>query len=186
MKQDIDKALQTLRAGGIIVYPTDTIWGIGCDATDAKAVEKIYKLKKRTDSKAMIMLVGSDGQLQQFVKDVPDVAWQLIDAAVNPLTLIYDEPQGVAENLLAPNGSAGFRVTSDPFCSELCRRLRHPIVSTSANISGQKAPKCFDDISEEILDGADYVVEWRREEKSNSAPSNIIKITNSSVVTIIR
>ena len=94
MKQDIDKALQTLRGGGIIVYPTDTIWGIGCDATDAKAVEKIYKLKKRTDSKAMIMLVGSEGQLQQFVKDVPDVAWQLIDAAVNPLTLIYDEPQG--------------------------------------------------------------------------------------------
>lgn len=186
MKQDIDKALQTLRGGGIIVYPTDTIWGIGCDATDAKAVEKIYKLKKRTDSKAMIMLVGSKGQLQQFVKDVPDVAWQLIDAAVNPLTLIYDEPQGVAENLLAPNGSAGFRVTSDPFCSELCRRLRHPIVSTSANISGQKAPKCFDDITEEILDGADYVVEWRREEKSNPAPSNIIKITNSSVVTIIR
>lgn len=186
MKQDIDKALQTLRAGGIIVYPTDTIWGIGCDATDAKAVEKIYKLKKRADSKAMIMLVGSDGQLRQFVKDVPDVAWQLIDAAVNPLTLIYDEPQGVAENLLAPNGSAGFRITSDPFCSELCRRLRHPIVSTSANISGQKAPKCFDDISEEILDGADYVVEWRREEKSNPGPSNIIKITNSSVVTIIR
>lgn len=186
MKESLDKALEVLKNGGIILYPTDTIWGIGCDATNTEAVKRIFELKQREDAKAMLMLVGSEGQLQQFVKEVPDVAWQLIDSAVNPLTIIYDEPINISPALLAEDGSAGFRITNEYFSRSLCQRLRRPLVSTSANISGKPAPKSFADIDKEILDGVDYVVEVRRDEKREAAPSNIIKIGNDSVVKIIR
>lgn len=184
-KEDIEKALATLRAGGIIIYPTDTIWGIGCDASNPEAVDKIYKIKGRADSKAMLALVGSDGQLQQFVSDIPDIAWELIDAAVNPLTIIYDHPQGVADNLKAPDGSLGVRISSEKFSSELCRRLRKPIVSTSANFSGKPSPKTFGEIDPEILKAVDYVVEYGRE-KGPASASNIIKLSDGGVFKVIR
>ncbi len=185
-KEDIDTALATLRSGGIILYPTDTIWGIGCDATDSKAIERIYRLKKRADAKAMLSLVGSEGQLQGFVKDIPEVAWQLIDAAVNPLTIIYDHPAGLSEKLIAEDGSAGIRITSEPFSRTLCMRLKHPIVSTSANVSGERAPLNFEDISEEIRNGVDYVVKFRHCDKMAHTPSNIIKVGDGGLIKIIR
>lgn len=185
-KEDIDTALATLRSGGIILYPTDTIWGIGCDATDSKAIERIYRLKKRADAKAMLSLVGSEGQLQGFVKDIPEVAWQLIDAAVNPLTIIYDHPAGLSEKLVAEDGSAGIRITSEPFSRTLCMRLKHPIVSTSANVSGERAPLNFEDISEEIRNGVDYVVKFRQCDKMAHTPSNIIKVGDGGLIKIIR
>lgn len=185
MKESLDKALKVLRDGGIILYPTDTVWGVGCDATNQEAVKKIYKLKNREDAKAMLMLVGSEGQLQKYVKEVPDAAWMLIDAAVNPLTIIYDTPRGIAENLLAPDGSAGYRISSDPFSKTLCLKLGCPIVSTSANSSGNKTPKNFSEIEPAILEGVDYVVEFHPENKGAS-PSNIIKVSNSGVIKIIR
>lgn len=185
MTEDINKALEVLKAGGVILYPTDTIWGLGCDATNKKAVERIFEIKKRADSKSMLSLVGSDGMLQQFVYEVPDAAWQLIDAAVNPLTIIYDRPRGIASNLMAEDGSAGFRITGEAFSKTLCMRLRKPLVSTSANISGQPAPRCFREISPDILSAVDYIVEYGRDE-DNSSPSNIIKVTDSNVIKIIR
>lgn len=186
MKESLDKALEVLKDGGLILYPTDTVWGIGCDATNSKAVERIYALKKRADAKAMLMLVGSDGQLQQYVENVPEIAWQLIDAAINPLTIIYDSPVGIASNLKAEDGSAAFRITSESFSRSLCQRLRRPIVSTSANISGQPTPRTFSQISEEIISGVDYVVEYRQSEQRESVPSNIIKVGNDSVIKVIR
>lgn len=185
MNEDLKKAVDVLRNGGVILYPTDTIWGLGCDAGNAKAVERIFKIKQRADSKSMLSLVASDGMLQQFVSEVPEAAWQLIDAAVNPLTIIYDNPKGIAENLLAEDGSAGFRITSEPYSRGLCQRLRHPVVSTSANISGKPSPKQFSDIDSEILNAVDYIAEYGRNNKE-SLPSNIIKVTDSNVITIIR
>lgn len=185
MNEDLKKAVDVLRNGGVILYPTDTIWGLGCDAGNAKAVERIFKIKQRADSKSMLSLVASDGMLQQFVSEVPDAAWQLIDAAVNPLTIIYDNPKDIAENLLAEDGSAGFRITSEPYSRGLCQRLRRPVVSTSANISGKPSPKQFSDIDPEILNAVDYIAEYGRNNKE-SLPSNIIKVTDSNIITIIR
>lgn len=185
MNEDLKKAVDVLRNGGVILYPTDTIWGLGCDAGNAKAVERIFKIKQRADSKSMLSLVASDGMLLQFVSEVPEAAWQLIDAAVNPLTIIYDNPKGIAENLLAEDGSAGFRITSEPYSRGLCQRLRHPVVSTSANISGKPSPKQFSDIDPEILNAVDYIAEYGRNNKE-SLPSNIIKVTDSNIITIIR
>lgn len=185
MNEDLKKAVDVLKNGGVILYPTDTIWGLGCDAGNAEAVERIFKIKKRADSKSMLSLVASDGMLQQFVSEVPEAAWQLIDAAVNPLTIIYDNPRGIAQNLLAEDGSAGFRITAEAYSKGLCQKLRRPVVSTSANISGNPAPKHFSDIDPEILNAVDYVAEYGRDGKE-SLPSNIIKVTNSNVITIIR
>lgn len=180
------RALETLRSGGIILYPTDTVWGIGCDATNPEAVRKIYELKRRADSHAMLSLVGSEGQLQQFVDDIPDIAWQLIDVAVNPLTIIYSHPRRLAPNLLAEDGSAGFRITSELFSRTLCERLRHPVVSTSANISGEKAPGLFSEIAPAITEGVDYVVKFGRNSVSRHKPSNIIKVGDGGMVKVIR
>lgn len=185
-EEDIRKAVECLRNGGIILYPTDTVWGIGCDATNPEAVKKIYDLKRRTESKSMLVLVESDGALQRIVEDVPDVAWDLIDAAVCPLTIIYDHPKNVASNLIASDGSLGIRITKEKYSKELCARLRHPLVSTSANISGEKCSGVYGDISEEIKSGVDYVATYRREEKSAPAPSNIIKVSDGGVIKVIR
>ena len=183
---DMAAALEVLKKGGIILYPTDTVWGIGCDATNAEAVKKIYELKQRTDSKSMLALVGSAGELQQTVETVPEAALMLIDAAVNPLTIIYDHPRGLAANLLAEDGSAGIRITGEVFSSTLCRRLRRPLVSTSANISGDKTPRTFSEISKEIIEGVDYVVKYRRDDNTRHTASNIIKVSDSGVIKIIR
>lgn len=186
--KDIDKALEVLRRGGIILYPTDTVWGIGCDATRAEAVSRIYILKRREDSKALICLLDSPDSLDRWVGGVPEVAYQLLDAAVEPLTVIYDKAFAppLAGNLPAPDGSLAVRVTADPFCRELCRRLRRPLVSTSANVSGQPTPACFADISAEIRQGVDYVCESGRTQNPGAKPSTIIKLTESGIVTILR
>lgn len=184
-KEDLNKALKTLREGGVILYPTDTIWGLGCDARNSEAVKRIYKIKHREDAKSMLSLVGSEGMLQNTVNDVPDIAWQLIESAINPITIIYDNPRGLAPNLLADDGSAGIRITSEKFSQTLCQRFGAPIVSTSANISGEKSPSSFSDISDEIKQVVDYAVNYGRE-KNNSKASNIIKVSNSGIIQIIR
>lgn len=183
---DLKEAVKVLKEGGIILYPTDTVWGIGCDARNQEAVEKIFKLKQRADSKSMLVLVGSEGMLQRIVKDIPDIAWELIDVAVNPMTIIYDNPVGVAENLKAEDGSLGIRITSEKFSRTLCDRLKGPIVSTSANISGKPTPMTFSEISSEIKNGVDYVCKFRQNEKASSKPSNIIKVTKGNIVKVIR
>lgn len=185
-REDMARAVETLKEGGIILYPTDTVWGIGCDATNAEAVKRIYGLKQRDDAKSMLVLVGSEGELQRTVHNVPDAAWMLIEAAVNPLTIIYDRPRGLTPNLLADDGSAGIRITSELFSRTLCQRLRHPLVSTSANVSGRKTPATFAEIDPEIITGVDYVVRYRRDDNRRRKASNIIKVSDSDVVKVIR
>lgn len=185
-EEDIKNAVSVLKKGGIILYPTDTIWGIGCDATNPEAVKRIYELKKRTESKSMLALVDGEAMLDRTVRDIPEVAWQLIEAAIDPLTIIYDHPQGVAGNLLADDGSLGIRITGERYSRELCRRLRRPIVSTSANVSGQPSPMFFNDISDEIKAGCDYVAEYRQDDHTPHRPSNIIKVSDGGVIKIIR
>ena len=185
-KQDIQKAVETLRAGGIIIYPTDTIWGIGCDATNVDAVARIYKMKQRDDSKAMICLVDSDARLQRYVRDVPNVAWDIMDLATKPITLILDGAVNLAPNLIADDGSIAMRITHEDFSRELCYRFQKPIVSTSVNISGMPAAKKFGEISEELLKQADYVCWSRRQEKQPHTPSSIIRLTKDGVVEIVR
>lgn len=185
LNDDINSALKVLRDGGVILYPTDTIWGIGCDATNPEAVARIYEIKQREDSKSMLTLVGSEGQLQSTVSDIPEVAWQLIDSAVDPLTIIYDHPRNVASNLLAPDGSLGVRITSEQYSMRLCQRLGRPIVSTSANISGEKAPLSFSGISQVIKDKVDYIAEYGRDMHGKKG-SNIIKVGDGGLIKVIR
>lgn len=185
-REDMARAIETLRNGGIILYPTDTVWGIGCDATNEKAVKRIFELKRRSDAKSMITLVGSEGELQRTVKNIPEAAWMLIEAAVDPLTIIYDHPQGLAPNILAEDGSAGIRITSELFSKTLCERLRRPLVSTSANISGEKTARYFHEISQEIIDGVDYVVKYRQDDTTPHKSSSVIKVSDSGVFKIIR
>ena len=188
MKQedDIKKAIEVMRQGGVILYPTDTVWGIGCDATNAEAVAKVYALKRRDDSKALICLVDSDNRLQRYVRNVPDVAWQLIEAVEKPTTLILDGAVNLAPNLIAEDGSIGIRVTKEAFSRELCYRFQKAIVSTSANVSGEPAAQNYCDISQEILDGVDYVCQSRRQEHKPHTPSSIIKLAADGEVKVIR
>lgn len=185
-EEDIKNAVAVLKKGGIILYPTDTVWGIGCDATNPDAVKKIYELKRRAESKSMLVLVDGEAMLDRTVKDIPEVAWQLIEAAVDPMTIIYDHPSGVAPNLLAEDGSLGIRITSERYSNELCRRLRRPIVSTSANVSGEKAPVFFSQILGEIKEGCDYIAEYRRDDNTPHKPSNIIKVSDGGLIKVIR
>ena len=186
MTEDIQKACEIMQAGGIILYPTDTIWGIGCDATNEKAVQKVYELKKRTDNKAMLVLTDSSAKLSMYVSDMPDIAWDLIEVADKPLTIIYPKAKNLAANLLADDQSVGIRITNETFSKTLCERFRKPIVSTSANISGQPSPSNFNEISEEIKAGVDYVVNFRQDEKIKANPSGIIKLGEGGVVQVIR
>ncbi len=185
-QEDIKNAVECMRKGGVILYPTDTVWGIGCDATNAEAVAKVYKIKQRDDSKALICLVDSDNRMQRYFRNVPNVAWQLIDVAVKPTTVILDNATGVAENLVAEDGSLAMRVTKEPFSQELCYRFQKPIVSTSANISGQPAAQNYCDIAPELLEAVDYVCWSRRQEHKPHTPSSIIKLSENGEVTIIR
>lgn len=175
-----------MREGGVILYPTDTIWGIGCDATNEDAVRRVYEIKQRQDSKAMLVLVDSSVKVDFYVRDVPEVAWDLIDLADKPLTIIYSGARNLAANLLAEDGSVGIRVTNEDFSKRLCQQFRKSIVSTSANISGQPSPKNFSEISEEVKSAVDYIVGYRQEEMSNPKPSSIIKLDKGGVIKIIR
>ena len=201
-KSDLEEAVRVLRAGGVIVYPTDTVWGIGCDATNEEAVRRVYALKRRADSKSMLVLLDASGKLQGYVEEVPEMAWELLECtsplqlplqggrenteSIRPLTIIYPRGKNLAKSLLAEDGSVGIRITREPFSKALCERLRRPIVSTSANISGEPAAKTFRQISEEVLEQADYVCLYRRDDEEEKAPSSIIKVGLHNEIEIIR
>ena len=185
-QDDIKKAVEVMKNGGVILYPTDTVWGIGCDATNAEAVAKVYKIKQRDDSKALICLVDSDARLQRYVRNAPEVAWNVRELATKPTTVIFDEAVNLAHNLIAEDGSIAMRITNEEFSKELCYRFQKPIVSTSANISGQPAAQNYCDISEELLNAVDYVCFSRRQEHKPHTPSSIIKIKNNGEIDIIR
>ena len=175
-----------MERGGVILYPTDTVWGIGCDATNEEAVRRVYDIKHRADSKAMLVLVDSEAKVEFYVREVPPVAWDLIELSTRPLTIIYDGARNLAPNLLAEDGSVGIRVTNEPFSKQLCMRFKRAIVSTSANISGQPSPHNFAEVSDEIKAAVDYIVEARRDETKEAVPSSIIKLESDGSIKIIR
>lgn len=185
-EDDIKKAVEVMKKGGVILYPTDTVWGIGCDATNADAVAKVYAIKHRDDSKALISLVDSDARIQRYVRNVPEVAWDLLELAEKPTTVILDNAVNLAPNLIAEDGSIAMRITRESFSKELCYRFQKPIVSTSANISGEPAAQNYCDISEELINAVDYVCWSRRQEHKPHTPSSIIKLSENGEVKIIR
>ena len=185
-RDDVERACEVMRRGGIILYPTDTVWGIGCDATNAEAVARVYEIKQRSDSKAMICLVDSEARLQRYVRQVPDVAWDIIELATRPTTLVLDNATGLADNLTAADGSIAVRVTREPFSQALCYRFQRPVVSTSANISGRPAARNFRDIDPQLLTAVDYVCTSRRQEDKGGAPSAIIRLRSNGEVSVIR
>lgn len=184
--EDIKLACEILRKGGVILYPTDTVWGIGCDATQSNAVKKVFEVKRRADNKALIVMLGDEQQLERYVDDVPEIAYDLIDAAVKPLTIVYDRGCNLAPELLGEDGSVGIRITKENFSSRLCRAFRKPIVSTSANISGEPTPAIFKEISEDIKNSVDYIVETRRDDINPNSPSSVIKLGAGGTIKIIR
>ena len=185
INQEVHNAFEVIQNGGIILYPTETVWGIGCDATNTEAVAKIYALKKREESKSMIVLMNGEKMMYNVFKDIPAVAWEILDLSEKPTTLILDNPRNVASNIIADDKTLGIRIVKEPFCFKLMERMKKPLVSTSANITGMFPPKSFKEISPEILKGVDYVVNLQHE-KICDKPSTIIKLTNDSQVKIIR
>lgn len=185
-KEDLQSALEVLQKGGVILYPTDTVWGIGCDATNPEAVRKVYTIKQREDAKALISIIDTNAKLQGLMDEVPELAYDLTDLATEPLTIIYPNVRGLAPNLLAEDGSAGIRVCSEPFCIALCQRFRKPIVSTSANISGAPTPRVFSEIPPEITEAVDYVVKYRQEDSQPHCASKIIKLNADGTFVLIR
>jgi L-threonylcarbamoyladenylate synthase len=183
---DIKKSLDTLRAGGVILYPTDTIWGIGCDATNETAVRRIFEIKQRADSKALILLADSAARIAAYVEEIPDIAYDLIEVTDKPLTIIYPAARNLAKSVVAYDNSVGFRVPNDDFCHKLCEMLRKPLVSTSANVSGAPSPSVFSEIAAEIKQQADYIVQYRQNDNKKSQPSSIIKLGKGGVFNIIR
>lgn len=186
LRDEVNKAFEVLKNGGLILYPTDTIWGIGCDATNAEAVEKVFKLKGRTEEKSLIILLDTDNKLQSYVKEVPEIAYDLIEYAENPLTIIYSGAKNLAPNVIAKDGSIGIRIVKHAFCEQLLQRFRKPVISTSANISGESSPSGFNDISEQILEGVDYVVNLEQNENSERKSSTIMKLEPGGLFTFIR
>ena len=185
-KEDIRRAVEVMNQGGVILYPTDTIWGLGCDATNPEAVRRIYEIKQRTDAKALISLVDSETKVQFYVKEVPEVAWDVMELSEKPMTVVFDGGRNLAPNLLAEDGSVAIRITKEAFSKELCMRMKRAVVSTSANISGQPAPRCFSEISEEIKKAVDYICTSRQDEPPTQTASSIIKLGAGGEVTIIR
>ena len=186
MREEIQKTVAILKAGGVILYPTDTIWGLGCDASNATAVKKVYDIKKRNEAKSLIALVDSEVRLERTIEEVPEVAWDLIEFTEKPLTIIYDNPIGIAKNAINKDKSLGIRIVNDKFCKELIRNLNNPIISTSANISGTPQANCFAEISEEIKNSVDHIVNLRQEELQQKQSSMIIKLDASGLINIIR
>lgn len=187
--EDIRHAVEVMRKGGVILYPTDTIWGIGCDAQNVAAVQRVFDIKRRADSKALIVLVDSPDRVQRYFRNVPDVAWQLFDAmdgTDSPVTVILDDAVNLAPNLVAGDGSVGVRVTKEAFSHELCYRFQRAVVSTSANFSGEPSPRTFSDIPDDLKSQVDYVCQSRQRENKPAVPSKIVKLTNDGEVTIIR
>lgn len=185
LNDEIQKAFEVIKDGGIILYPTDTVWGIGCDATNPEAVAKIYKLKQRAETQSMIVLMNGERMMYNVFNDIPEVAWQILDFSENPTTLVLDNPRNVAANIIATDKTLGVRIVKEPFCFKLLERMKKPLVSTSANISGQPTPKSFKEINPEIIKGVDYVVNLQRD-KLAGKPSTIIKLTSDSQVKVIR
>ena len=185
-REDLNQALETLKNGGLILYPTDTIWGIGCDATNPEAVEKVFALKGRDKSKSMIVLLHSDNQLAGYVHDVPEIAYELIEATDRPLTIVYAKSKNLPENVVGDDGSIGIRIVAHPFCQQLLQRFRKPIVSTSANLSGILSATSFDEISEEIKAGVDYIVKFGQHDKSEGTPSVIMRLDPSGKFEFLR
>ncbi len=186
MNTQIDAAIQVLKKGGIILYPTDTVWGIGCDATNEEAVERVFKLKQRSDSKSLITLAANVDMVCKYVKEMPEIAISLIEVNDKPMTIIYPDAIGLAKNVIAEDGSVGIRVPLSDFCVKLISRFHRPIVSTSANISGTPAPEYFEDIAQDIINGVDYVVDASCEDNATHKPSQIIKVGTGSEIKIIR
>ncbi len=187
MTEDINKALDVLKKGGVILYPTDPIWGLGCDATNQEAVNRIYKIKQRADNKSMIVLVDHPGRIAGYIDDIPEVAMQLIELADKPLTIILEGAKNMAQNVInTEDKSIGIRVVNEPFCHTLISRFKKPIVSTSANKSGQPSPLNFAEISEEIINQVDYVVNYRQDDITKYRPSGIVKIGKDCSVKVIR
>lgn len=186
LKEEIEKALQVLKEGGVILYPTDTIWGIGCDACNAKAVDKIFKLKGRDESKSMIILLDSENKLPSYVREVPEIAYDLIEFAENPLTIIYSGAKNLAPNTIGQDGTVAIRITRDDFSKHLIQRFRKPIVSTSANLSNEPSPRNFQEISAAILDGVDLVVDWKQDDMTQKKPSTIMKLEPDGRFVFIR
>lgn len=186
MIEDIKAALEVLQNGGVILYPTDTIWGIGCDAGNEEAVKRIYAIKNRVDSKSMLVLLENSALLDRYVDEVPEIAFDLIEVSDKPLTIIYDGAKNMARNLIAEDGSIGIRITTEAFSSDLIRRFKRPIVSTSANVSGKASPACFYEIDQQIIDSVDYVVKYRQNDTQKAVPSSIIKLGRGGEIKIIR
>ncbi len=183
---DLAGALKVLRAGGIILYPTDTVWGLGCDATNAKAVSRVYEIKQRAENKSLIILVNSVAMLERYVENPPEVAIEMAELSEKPLTVVYDRGRSLAEGVASSDGSVGVRVCTEPFCDALIDALRKPLVSTSANISGSNSPAIFDEISEEVKAAVDYVCLWRQDDRSRATPSSVIKVSGNGIVKILR
>lgn len=186
MKQEINNTLEVLKNGGVILYPTDTIWGLGCDATNEEAVAKINSIKGRAADKSLIILLENENKLQSYVTEIPEVAYELIEYAENPMTIVFSGAKNLAKNVINSDGSVGIRVVKHDFCEQLLQRFRKPIVSTSANISGQPSPQFFDEISEEIKEAVDYIVDFDQENRTVKKPSTIIKLGPSGQFEFIR
>lgn len=186
MTEDLKKAVEVLRAGGVILYPTDTIWGLGCDACNKEAVKRIFEIKRREEAKSMLVLIDSPAKLQAYVSEIPEMAWDLIELTSKPLTIIYPGAKNLAENLINNDGTIGIRVTEEQFSKRLCQMFRAPIVSTSANVSGEKSPAFFAEISQDVIDAVDFVVQYRQDDTKPAQPSSIIKLGIGNVIEIIR
>lgn len=186
LQDEIKKSLEILKSGGVILYPTDTIWGLGCDATNEEAVQKLLTIKNRPPEKSLIVLLDDDNKLQSYVSEIPDVAYDLIEYSENPLTVIFSNAKNLAPSVINSDGSVGIRIVKHDFCTELVQRFRKPIVSTSANLSGQPSPRFFDELDQEILSAVDYVVDFEQEKRTISKPSTIVKLGASGQFEFIR
>jgi L-threonylcarbamoyladenylate synthase len=185
-RTDLAGALKALRAGGVILYPTDTIWGLGCDATNAKAVRKIYEIKQRAENKSLIILVNSVAMLERYIENPPEVAIEMAELSEKPLTVVYDRGRSLAEGVASSDGSVGARICTEPFCDALIDALRKPLISTSANMSGSSSPAIYEEISEEVKAAADYVCLWRQNDRRRATPSSVIKVSGNGIIKIIR
>ncbi len=184
--EDIKESLNTLKSGGIILYPTDTIWGLGCDATNSSAVEKIFKIKSRIASRSLLILINNEQMLERYVKEIPEIAFELISVADTPLTIIYPEGKNLAPGVCSDDGSVGIRICHEEFCRELIGRFMKPIVSTSANLSGKPSPSHFGEIDKSLVQKADYVVKYRQDDRQKQSASPVIKLEQDGTLKIIR